>query len=287
MIKKAVILCGGLATRFLPISKSVPKEMLPLLDKPILQVLVEDLNKAGITDVLILLGRGKECIIRHFDHNIELENRLKESGKTEFLELATKPNNLANIYYKMQDKPLGTGHCLELAKAFVGDDPFVMLFGDELMTCDKKNIIEQLIDNYNTYHKSVIAVQECDPKEVYRYGIIRNKPLGNRASLVLDFVEKPKVEEAPSNICNLGTAILTKDIFDYIKQCEIKNGELTVTDAYILMIKKELLMAQEIVGRRYDMGNKLGFVIANIDACLKDPNYGKDLKAYLKTLDLD
>lgn len=286
MIKKAVILCGGLATRFLPISKSVPKEMLPLLDKPILQVLVEDLKKAGITDVLILIGRGKECIIRHFDHNIELENRLIESGKTEFLKLATEPNTLANIYYKMQDKPLGTGHCLKLAQAFVGDDPFVMLFGDELMTCENKNIVEQLIDNYNTYHKSVIAVQECDPKEVYRYGIIKNKPLGNGASLILNFVEKPKVEEAPSNICNLGTAILTSDVFKYIDQCKIKNGELSVTDAYNLMIEKELLMAQDINGRRYDMGNKLGFVIANIDACLKDPTYGEDLRKYLKSLDL-
>lgn len=285
MIKKAVILCGGMATRFLPISKSIPKEMFPLLDKPILQVLIEDLKKAGIEDVIIVLGRGKECIMRHFDHNIELEQRLKESGKLDYLEIATKPNKLVNMYYTMQDEPKGTGHAIKLVRSFVGKDPFVLLFGDEVMLCDGKNEIEQLIENYNKYKTTVMAVQKCRWEDTYKYGIIKPKTLEDGVYSVLDMVEKPKVEDAPSNIVYLGPAILTSEIFDKLDLCEeVEGKELYLTDAFCKLAKENKLYAQEINGKRFDMGNKFGFVQANIVACLNDENFKKDMKEYILTL---
>lgn len=284
-VKKAVILCGGMATRFLPISKSISKEMLPLLDKPILQILVEDLKQAGITDVVVILGRGKECIIRHFDHNIELEQRLKETGKFDFLNVANEPNNLVNMYYRMQDEPKGTGHAVKLVKSFVENEPFVVMFGDEVVFCDGKNIVEQLIENFEKYNKSVIAVQKCKWEDVCKYGIIKPKVLKNGAYSVLDMVEKPKVEDAPSNISYIGPAILTPEIFETLELCkEIEGKELYLTQAFYKLAQEQKLMAQEIVGNRFDMGNKFGFVKANIVACLKDKKFNKDMENYILEL---
>lgn len=281
MVKKAVIICGGLATRFLPISKSIPKEMLPVLNKPILQVLVEDLKKANIDDILIIVGRNKECIERHFTHNIELEQNLINNNKLDLLEVANSTNMI--IHFLVQDAPRGTGHCVKLAKAFTGDDPFVLLYGDELMLSEEKTNIQQMIDCYNKYQKSVISTQTCDMKDVHKYGIISGEPIDNSTLKVNYIVEKPKQEEAPSNICNLGNAILTKDIYRALDMLPPTTGEIPITDAYDILAKENNLLSTNIVGKRLDMGNPMGFLIANIEYALTT-EFSAELKNYLKDL---
>lgn len=284
-VKKAVVLCGGLATRFLPISKSVPKEMFPILDKPILQVIVEDLAKAGITDIFILVGRGKECILNHFDKNVELEQRLIATNKLEFLEKVREPNNLANIVYKRQIEPKGTGFGIEQAKSFVGDDPFVLMFGDEVMFCDEKNVVEQLIETYEKEQKNVIAVKEVPMEEVYRYGIIDKGEKIENGYNVKGIVEKPKVEEAPSNISYIGPAILTKDVFPALDKLEVIEGkEKILTEAFAFLCEDDNLCARFIEGDRHDLGNKFGFVRANIYACLRDEEFKDEMKKLIKDL---
>ena len=278
-VTKAVVLCGGLATRFLPISKSVPKEMLPLLDKPILQIIVEDLAKAGIKDILVIVGRGKECILNHFDKNVEIEQRLIETNKLDELAQVQKTYNLANILFKRQLEPKGTGYCVEIAKSFVGDDPFVVMFGDEVMFCEKENAIEQLLQTFEKEQLSTIAVKQVPMEEVYKYGIIQKGDKIEDGYKVEKIVEKPKVSEAPSNISYIGPAVLTNEIFDKLKIMKVEEGkEKILTDAFDLLARENKLCARMIEGDRHDMGNKFGFVKANIYACLNDENYSKDMK---------
>lgn len=282
MIKKAVVLCGGLATRFLPISKSIPKEMLPILDKPIMQVVLEDLKQAGITDVLLIIGRNKECIVNHFDRNVELEQRLIETNKMDYLRKVTELNGFMNIYALRQVEPKGTGHCIKMAKAFVDGSPFVLMFGDEVLFNDGKNVVEQLIQNYDKYNKSVIATQSVDRSEVYRYGIISFKDKKDGAFFVDDMVEKPSIEKAPSTESYLGPAILTNDVYTYLDNMVAQQGkELVLTDALRLMAKEDLLMAQNIDGDRHDIGNKFGLVKVNVCAGLKDPEICEDVKKFI------
>ena len=281
MVKKAVIICGGLATRFLPISKSIPKEMLPVLNKPILQVLVEDLKKANVDDILIIVGRNKECIERHFTHNIELEQNLINNNKLDLLEVANSTNML--IHFLIQDAPRGTGHCVKLAKTFTGDDPFVLLYGDELMLSEGKSNIQQMVDCYNKYQKSLISTQTCDMKDVHKYGIIAGTPVDDDTLQVDFIVEKPKREDAPSNICNLGNAILTKDIYTALEALPPTTGEIPITDAYDILAKEGNLLATNVKGNRLDMGNPLGFLIANIEYALTT-EFSEELKTYLKDL---
>ena len=285
-VNKAIILCGGLATRFLPISKSVPKEMLPLLDKPILQIVVEDLAKAGIKDVLILVGRGKECILNHFDRNIELENRLVQTGKSDLLAEVEKTYNLANIVYQRQVEPKGTGYAIEQCKWFVeNDEPFVLLFGDEVMLCDGMNIVEQLCETFEKENESVIASQVVPIEEIYRYGSIEKGGQIENGFKVKHIVEKPKPEEAPSNLAYIGAAILTKDIFPALKKLKTVEGkEKVLTDAFRYLAEDGNLCTRIIEGERHDMGNKFGFVKANICACLRDENYCKDMKQLILDL---
>ena len=284
-VSKAVILCGGLATRFLPISKSIPKEMLPLLDKPVLQIIVEDLVKAGIKDIFILLGRGKECIPNHFDRNIELEQRLIETNKTEMLKVLEHSNNLANIVYRRQDEPRGTGYGVELARSFVGDDPFVFMFGDEVMFCDGQNIVEQLLETFEKENKNVIAVKEVPMSEVYRYGIIEKGKQIEKGYDVKQIVEKPRVDEAPSNISYIGPAVLMNNVFNALDEMPlIKGKEKVLTDAFDILAKEGKLCARLVEGERHDIGNKFGFVKANIYACLRDEEYKKDIQELILKL---
>lgn len=282
-VKKAVILCGGLATRFLPISKSVPKEMFPLLDKPILQVIVEDLSKAGITDILIIVGRGKECILNHFDKNVELEQRLVQTGKLDLLEKAQEPQKLANIFYLRQYEPRGTGAAIESVKSFVGEDPFAMMFGDEVMLCDGKNVVEQLLETYKREDKSVIAVKRVPMEETYRYGIILPGEEIENGYRIKDIVEKPKVEDAPSDISYTGPAVLKSEIFDALKKLKVEEGkEKSLTDSFKFLCEKDQLCARFVEGERHDMGNKFGFVIANVEACLRDENFALQMEEFIK-----
>ena len=281
-VSKAVILCGGLATRFLPICKSIPKEMLPLLDKPILQVIVEDLSKAGITDIFILVGRGKECILNHFDKNVELENALTSSNKLEELETIKRINGLANITYKRQIEPRGTGAGIEMAKSFIGDDPFVLMFGDEVMLCEKENIVEQLLDTFQEENVSTIAIKEVPLDQVYKYGIISPGKEIKHGYYVNSIVEKPSIKLAPSNLSYIGASILTKDIFPALEKLKVNQGkEKCLTNAFAFLCDENKLCARIIDGQRHDMGDKFGFVKANIDACLRDERYGNEMKDFI------
>ena len=285
MIKKAVILCGGLATRFLPISKCVPKEMFPVLNKSTLQIIIEDLHKAGIEQVLIVSNNSKDAITKLFDRNVELEDRIKKKGKEYLLNDDYYVNNLTDVYFKQQNDVMGTGYGVELAKNWVGDEPFVMAYGDELLFNDGKNVFQQLIDAYKRNKKTVIAVQECDKKDVHKYGIIDFTNKNGNDYTVTRIVEKPSVEDAPSNISYIGPSVITNEIFDEIKQVKPdKNGEIVLTNAFDLLARKNKLMAVDVVGQRADLGNKLGFVKANIIAGLKDKEISEELYNFIKDL---
>ncbi len=284
MVKKAIILCGGLATRMLPYCKSVPKEMLPLLDKPIMQYLVEELSEAGVTDILVIVGRNKECLINHFDRNIELEQNLIERNKVQYLQDIKKPENLAKITYTRQITPRGTGHAVMLAKDWVGDEPFFMVYGDEVFDNPEKSRAKQMIEVYEKYHKSVIAVQRvADMKEVVKYGNIKPKELEPHVFEVEKIVEKPRPEDAFSDITTVGPAILTKDIFECIEKTPENNFEICLTDSYQFLTDGRLV-ACELIGDRMDLGNKVGFIKANISKALRDPNMKDEILEYIKGL---
>ena len=287
MIKKAVILCGGNGTRFLLVTKSLPKEMLPLLDKPILQTIVEDLKNAGISDILIILNKSKDIIKTHFNGNKELELLLEKDNKLKLLEKLKDLNNLANISYAYQTHQHGTGDALMYAKDFVGNDNFLLMYGDEVMLCEELSMPMQLINCFEKYNKNVISVQTCNKEDVYKYGIIKPTLLDDSTYKVLDLVEKPSVENAPSNICFLGASALTSKIFNELENINSTlppNSELPLTDALLNLIKKQEVVARIIDGTRIDAGNKLGFVKANIYAVLKDPEICNELKEFLKTI---
>lgn len=285
MINKAVILCGGLATRFLPFSKSVPKEMLPILNKPILQLLIEDLHKAGITQVLIVTSRNKEAITKFFDRNVELENRLIETNKEYLLDSTYYAYKLVDVYIKQQGEVKGTGYGVKLAKNWVGNEPFIMTYGDEILFNNNKNVFEQLIDAYNRNKKTVIAVQKCPKDEVYKYGIIDYDKKIGKDYTVKRIIEKPKVEDAPNDISYIGPSVITSEIFDEIDKLKVKpNEEIVLTNAFDLLAQKNRVVACEIDGERHDLGNKLGFLKANIYAGLKDKDIKDDLKYYLMNL---
>lgn len=281
MIKKAVILCGGMATRFMPYCKSVPKEMLPILNKPILHYLVEDLVKEGITDILIVIGRNKESIFNYFDKVPELEERLIKSNKKDLLNIVNKPQNLANITFIKQIEPKGTGYATLKAKNWVGSDDFYLCFGDELMFNNKESCVRQLLEKFNQCNKSIIAVQSCKFSEVEKYGIIKAGKIKNNLIEVLDIIEKPKPENAPSNICYIGPAVLKPEIFDIIEKTDFSGLELNLTDSFKLLAKENKIFAMQINGERFDCGNVTGFLKANIFYGLKDKGISEDIINYL------
>ena len=261
--------------------------MLPLLDKPILQTIVEDLKNAGIRDILIILNNNKEIIKTHFKPNVELEHLLEQSRKQPLLQKLKSINNLANISYAYQTKQLGTGDALLYAKQFVGKDNFLLMYGDEVMFCKNKTMPTQLIECFKIHNKNVISVQTCNPNDVYKYGIIKATPIDHTTYKVDDFVEKPNIENAPSNICFLGASALTCEIFDELHKLNFKleaESELPLTDALLNLIKNDKVVAKLIDGTRIDAGNKLGFVKANVFAGLKDPEISTELKTFLKEI---
>ena len=286
-IKKAVILAAGLGTRMLPATKSVPKELFPIVDKPALQYLVEEIKASGIDDIMIIISRGKTLIEDHFDYAPELEDRLRAGGaaKEAALKQVRDIAELADIVYARQKEMLGTGHALLLAKNFVGNEPFALLYGDDVIMNEEKPVVGQLVDVYEKYGKSVVGVQEVPEELVMKYCTLDVTKVDDRLYDVSDMIEKPKKEEIISCFSVLGRIVLTPDVFDYLdKTPYAANGELQLTDTMKLMAIDGKMMAIDFEGIRYDMGNKLGVMQAQVETALKHPEIGDDFRAYLKEI---
>ena len=285
-VTKAVIPAAGLGTRVLPATKAQPKEMLVIVDKPSLQYIVEELVESGIKDIIIVTGRNKNSIEDHFDHSYELEDTLKKNNKNILLEKVEDISSMANICYVRQNHPKGLGHAILKAKSFVGNEPFVIALGDDIVYNDVP-VAKQLIDSYSKYGSSIVGCQEVKESDVSKYGIV--KPLlslDEKTVEMEDFIEKPSVDEAPSKLACLGRYLLTPKIFDYLEKTEPgKCGEIQLTDAIVAMMKDgEKVLAYNFEGKRYDIGNKFGLLKANIEFGLRNEETREELLEYLKSI---
>ena len=281
-VKKAIIPAAGLGTRFLPATKSQPKEMLPIVDKPTLQYIIEEAIESGIEEILIVTGRNKKSIEDHFDRSVELELELEQKGKTAMLEMVQDISNMVNIHYIRQKEPKGLGHAIHCAKSFIGDEPFAVLLGDDIVDAETP-CLKQMIDAYDEYKTTVLGVQEVARENVDKYGILDVKHIEDRVYKVKDMVEKPSIEEAPSNIAILGRYIITPEIFNILEnQAPGKGGEIQLTDALQTLATKEAIYAYNFEGRRYDVGDKLGFLEATVDFALKRPELRDEFIEFLK-----
>ncbi|HDB3890308.1 TPA: UTP--glucose-1-phosphate uridylyltransferase GalU [Staphylococcus aureus] len=285
-IKKAIIPAAGLGTRFLPATKAMPKEMLPILDKPTIQYIVEEAARAGIEDIIIVTGRHKRAIEDHFDSQKELEMVLKEKGKSELLEKVQYSTELANIFYVRQKEQKGLGYAISSARQFIGNEPFAVLLGDDIVESEVP-AVKQLIDVYEETGHSVIGVQEVPEADTHRYGIIDPLTKNGRQYEVKKFVEKPAQGTAPSNLAIMGRYVLTPEIFDYLKtQKEGAGNEIQLTDAIERMNNDNQVYAYDFEGERYDVGEKLGFVKTTIEYALKDDSMREELTRFIKALGL-
>ena len=282
-VRKAIIPAAGLGTRFLPATKAQAKEMLPIVDKPTLQYIIEEAIESGIEEILIVTGRNKKSIEDHFDRSVELELELEQKNKKEMLEMVQNISNMVNIHYIRQKEPKGLGHAVHCAKSFIGDEPFAVLLGDDIVDADTP-CLKQMINCYDEYKTTVLGVQEVAKENVDKYGILDIKHIEDRVYKVKDMVEKPSVEEAPSNIAILGRYIITPEIFNILEdQAPGKGGEIQLTDALQTLSTKEAIYAYNFEGRRYDVGDKLGFLQATVDFALKRPELREDFIEFLKT----
>ncbi|MEZ2044316.1 UTP--glucose-1-phosphate uridylyltransferase GalU [Staphylococcus aureus] len=285
-IKKAIIPAAGLGTRFLPATKAMPKEMLPILDKPTIQYIVEEASRAGIEDIIIVTGKHKRAIEDHFDNQKELEMVLEEKGKDDLLEKVQYSTDLANIFYVRQKEQKGLGHAIHTARQFIGNEPFAVLLGDDIVESETP-AIKQLMNVYEETGHSVIGVQEVPESVTHRYGIIDPLEKEGRRYEVKQFVEKPKQGTAPSNLAIMGRYILTPEIFDYLEtQKEGAGNEIQLTDAIERMNSDIPVYAYDFDGDRYDVGEKLGFVKTTIEYALKDDSMREELTRFIKELGL-
>lgn len=283
-IKKAIIPAAGLGTRVLPASKAMPKEMLPIVDKPAIQYIVEEAVKAGITDILIITNRGKGIIEDHFDHSIELEAMLQKRGNTEMLQTLDKVANLANIYYIRQKETKGLGDAVLRAKEFVGDEPFAVLYGDDVIVGETPAIGE-LCEAYEKYGKSVVGIKEVSDEFIVKYSSLKLESLDSKTFAVSDMIEKPSLDKKFSNYSVLGRCVLDSEIFGILEKIPLGvGGELQLTDAMRELAVKYGMIGVDFSGVRYDMGNKLGILKANIEVGLNHPEIGEPLKEYIKEL---
>ncbi len=284
-VRKAIIPAAGLGTRFLPATKALAKEMLPIVDTPTIQYIVEEAIASGIEDIVIVDGKSKRSIEDHFDSNPELENNLKEKGKDEMLELVQQTTDI-NLYFIRQSHPQGLGDAVLTAKSFIGNEPFVVLLGDDL-TQDEEPLTKQLIDRYNATGESTLAVMRVPHDQVSEYGVIDPAAKVSEDGLyrVKNFVEKPKPEDAPSDLAIIGRYLLTPEIFEELENTAPgKGNEVQLTDAIDSLNNRQHVYAHEFKGSRYDIGSKIGFLETNIEFGLKHPQTKDDLKAYIKDL---
>ena len=286
-IRKAVFPAAGLGTRFLPATKSSPKEMLPLVDKPLIQYSVEEAVASGIESILIVTGREKSSIENHFDISYELENLLQEKGKTEFFEMVRAISEICRISYTRQKQALGLGHAIYQAKDFSENEPFAVLLADDVVDAEKP-ALKQMIEVFEKYDAPVIATMQVAGEAISRFGVIDAEEVEPNVFRINDMVEKPKFEDAPSDLAIIGRYILTPDVFDAIERTEKgAGGEIQITDAMRLMIKEgKPFYAVRLDGVRHDAGDKLGFLIATVEFALKRDDLGNDFREYLKSLKL-
>jgi UTP--glucose-1-phosphate uridylyltransferase len=286
-VRKAIIPAAGYGTRFLPATKAMPKEMIPIVDKPTIQFIVEEAIASGIEDILIITGKLKRPIEDHFDSNPELEENLRAKGKDELLELVEETTGL-NLYFARQAYPLGLGHAVLQAKAFVGNEPFVIMLGDDVMA-DEVPLTKQLIEGYEKTHASNIAVMKVPHEETSSYGIIDPEAeAGEGLYNVRKFVEKPDPDEAPSDLAIIGRYLMTPEIFDILENLEPgKGGEIQLTDAIDILNKTQRVFAKEFKGERYDVGDKFGFLKTTIQYGLKHPQVKDNLRQYIVDLAKD
>ena len=287
-VRKAVFPAAGLGTRFLPATKAQPKEMLPIVDKPIIQYGVEEALAAGCDQIIIITGRGKSAIEDHFDVSYELEKMLEERKKTELLTIVRQISDMIHVAYVRQKEALGLGHAVLMARELVGNEPFAVLLADDVIDANPP-CLKQMIDQFNTTQSSIIATQQVDGPAISAYGVLDANPVkGNdRLYEVRNMVEKPKLEEAPSNLAIIGRYILTPRIFDVLDKTPLgAGGELQLTDGMRLLLKQEKIFGYRYEGKRHDAGDKLGFLKATVEFALKRPELQTQFREYLKTLKL-
>ncbi|WP_079710641.1 UTP--glucose-1-phosphate uridylyltransferase GalU [Paraliobacillus ryukyuensis] len=283
-VKKAIIPAAGLGTRFLPATKAMPKEMLPIVDKPTIQYIVEEAVASGIEDIIIVTGKGKRAIEDHFDFAPELERNLSEKGKYDLLHKVEHSSNLADIHYIRQKEPKGLGHAVWCARNFIGDEPFAVLLGDDIVQNDVP-CLKQLINQYQETESSVIGVQQVPYEETHRYGIVDPSEQSSRRYAVNNFVEKPEKGTAPSNLAIMGRYVFTPEIFRFLDRQQVgAGGEIQLTDAIQMLNEIQKVYAYDFEGTRHDVGEKLGFVKTTIEFALKNKEIGADVEKLLKDL---
>ena len=287
-VRKAVFPAAGLGTRFLPATKAQPKEMLPLVDKPVIQYGVEEAMASGCDQIIIITGRGKQAIEDHFDVSYELEKMLEEKGKTELLKIVRQISDMIHIAYVRQKEALGLGHAVLMARELVGNEPFAVLLADDVIDANPP-CLKQMIDVFNKTQCSVLATQMVEGKAISSYGVLDVKPVAgdDRVFEIVNMVEKPKMEDAPSNLAILGRYILTPTVFETLAETKLgTGGELQLTDGMKLLLKREKMYAYRYEGKRHDTGDKLGFLKATVEFALKREDLGGPFREYLKGLKL-
>lgn len=281
-VRKAVIPAAGLGTRFLPATKAMPKEMLPIVDKPTIQYIIEEAIASGIEEILIITGKSKRAIEDHFDRSVELELELERKNSTELLEIVQQISGMVDIHYIRQKEANGLGAAIYCAKTFVGNEPFAVLLGDDVVYNADQPCLKQMIDVYDSRGTSVLGVQTVSDDDVNKYGIVDGQLIGDRVYSVHGLVEKPAKEEAPSNVAILGRYIISPEIFEILADTKPgKNGEIQLTDALMELAKREEMVAYDFIGKRYDVGNKQGFLEATVETALRRPDLRDEFAAYI------
>ncbi|HAE60760.1 MAG TPA: UTP--glucose-1-phosphate uridylyltransferase [Eubacteriaceae bacterium] len=284
-VRKAIIPAAGLGTRFLPATKAMPKEMLPIVDKPTIQYIIEEAIESGIEEILIITGRSKRAIEDHFDKSVELELELKEKNKDDLLKLVQDISEMVNINYVRQKEAKGLGHAVLCAKTFVGNEPFAVLLGDDIVYTEGKPALKQLMDVYDKKKASVLGVQSVKHEDVSKYGIVSGEKIADRLFTVDDLVEKPAPEDAPTNVAILGRYIITPEIFNILEHTgKGAGGEIQLTDALKELAGQEAMFAYDFEGKRYDVGNKQGFLEATVEFALRRDDLKDEFAEYLRGL---
>lgn len=284
-IRKAVIPAGGFGTRILPATKALPKEMYPIVDKPAIQYIVEEAVNSGITDILIISNRGKEILENHFDKNPELESLLKKNNKELMYKAVKKISSLANIYFIRQSEAKGLGHAVLCAKNFMGNEPFVVMYPDDVIYSENIPVCKQLINAYNEFGLCSVGAKEMPEDQIGKYGSLKLKNIRDNLFMCTDMIEKPKPEQVMSLYSILGRCVLEPEIFDILENTPPGvGGEIQLTDAMKIVARKQGMIAVDFIGKRYDIGSKLGALIASIETGLRHPEVSKDLKIYLEKI---